>query len=120
MRCPCCEKEMKYIEGGYWDFLKFADPTWMISDEYKCDTCNISYKGHQWKIPEKYNRPTEKQIKTVKFINQYLGFEFEPLLKTQCWRIINKYLKEAQKCKQAQVEQCAEDMRAWYDEWDYF
>ena len=54
------------------------------------------------------------------FINHHLGSNFKPLLRVQCWRIINKYLQKAIKCKETNDIQIAEDMREWYGEWNYF
>ncbi len=125
MKCPYCERKMEYKDKGYWSFsFTTGDepdyPDWFRRDIYTCKNCNIKKENDEWKIPKKYNRPTEKQEKTILFINHRLGYNFEPLLRVQCWRIINKYLQEAIKCKETNDIQKAEDMREWYGEWDYF
>lgn len=125
MKCLCCEKKMKYKDKGYWG-TSFSTgpepdyPDWIRKDVYSCKDCDIKKVNDKWKIPKKYARPTEKQIKTIEFINHYLGSDYEPILKTQCWKIINKHLQEAIQCKETHDIQMAEDMREWYGEWDYF
>ena len=47
-------------------------------------------------IPEKYN-PTEKQEKTILFINNHLGMDIQPLTKHQCWLDIGKYFERAKR-----------------------
>lgn len=125
MKCPYCEREMEYKDNGYWGFSfttgdKPDYPSWICENIYTCKFCNIRNINDEWEIPKKYNRPTEKQEKTVLYINNHLGYNFKPLLRVQCWRIINKYLQKAIKCKEIHDIQMAEDMREWYGEWDYF
>lgn len=100
MNCPNCGKEMKHrqITGYEPDFGGTADEdelkvTW---DKYTCKDCKISYDGTEWKIP-KALRPTEKQVKTLLFINNRLHLNLEPITRQQCWRDTNKYFKTARK-----------------------
>ena len=126
MKCPYCDEEMEYKDKGYWGYpfstgIEPDYPDWICNDIYTCKKCNIKNTNGEWKIPKKYNRPTDKQIKTLLFINNRLGTDYEPLLKVQCWRIINKNLQDAIAYKQVHERCCAEDFRDWYgSEWDYF
>ena len=92
MKCPNCNIEMKlnsYEDYG-WD-LDYP----IINEWYECHQCGIRYKDGSWEIPDCYERPTENQLKTIFFIEKYIGSGFKPLLKKQCTRFISKYLPKA-------------------------
>lgn len=125
MKCPYCDSEMEYKDEGCWDypFTTGDEPDYQVyysKDIYTCRKCNIKKVNEEWKIPKRYNRPTEKQIKTILFINNHLETHYEPLLKVQCWRIINENLQDAIVCKAAHDEQIAEWHREDYGELDYY
>lgn len=125
MKCPYCDSDMSYKDEGYWDypFSTGDEPDYQVyhpKDIYMCSRCNIKKINSEWSIPERYNRPTEKQVRTVLFINNHLGTQYEPLLRVQCWRIINENLQKAIACKHTHDEQVAEWHREEYGEWDYF
>jgi len=125
MKCPCCDKEMEYKDDGYWGYPFCTGdepdyPIYFVKDIYTCKKCSIKKINDKWSIPENYNKPTEKQIKTILFINNYLGTNYEPLLKSPCWKIINENLQEAISYKEAHDEQIGEWHREEYGEWDYY
>lgn len=98
MKCPNCGKEMKYKHGtGYHlDFSGTAE-NWELKyywQEYSCKLCKITYDGSNWTIPND-KLPTEKQKKTILFINNHLNMGLEALTKHQCWLDISKYFEEA-------------------------
>lgn len=125
MKCPYCERDMEYKDEGSWGypFTTGDEPDYQVyfpKEIYSCRKCNIQKINEEWHIPEQYHRPTEKQIKAILFINHHLETRYEPLLKVQCWRIINENLKKAIAYKEAHDEQRAEWHREEYGEWDYF
>ena len=63
-------------------------------EKFVCKECKIICFDQEWIIPKKY-RPTEKQEKTILFINNHLKMDIEPLTKHQCWIEINKYFDQA-------------------------
>lgn len=98
MKCPNCGKEMKHEHkiGHHIDFSGTAED-WELEycrEEYSCKACKITYDGNTWNIPNKY-KPTDKQIKTILFINNHLNLDLETLTKHQCWIDIGKYFEEA-------------------------
>lgn len=125
MLCPNCQKEMVYQDKGYYGFAFSTGPEpdypqWLPNSTYICKQCKIKYKNDQWIIPKKYERPTEKQIRTILFINHHLRTNYEPLLKKQCWYIINQNMQKAIDAKNAHDETMAEMHREMYGEWDYY
>ena len=56
----------------------------------------FSFENDTWNIPNKL-LPTEKQKKTILFINNHLRMDLEALTKHQCWLDIGKYFDEAKK-----------------------
>ncbi len=105
MECPncfnemVCKREIRYIP----DLSGTADDEELeyVWEQNKCKKCGISYEQDlccglhgKWKNIEKY-APTEKQKKTILFINSRLHLGLEALTKRQCWRDINKYFDEA-------------------------
>lgn len=126
MKCPCCDNKMKkkskYVEQPILDFSGTSDYDFetVLSTQYKCKDCDIKYKDGVWNIPEKYERPTEKQIATIYFINNMLNTDIEPLLKVQCQREISKHLAEAQETKRIRDEEFANDYVEMYGDIYYF
>lgn len=119
MKCPNCRNKMKYKDKGFWGHPFSTGPEgdypeWIKRDVYTCKDCHIKKVNDKWTIPDRYKRPSRKQINAIYFINNYLDREFEPLLSVQCHRIIKKHLEEAAKVKQARDEQMYEEMCEWY------
>ena len=101
MKCPNCDKEMKYTDKGYWGhpFSTGDEPDYLDyfrRDIYSCKDCKIKNVNDKWEIPKKY-LPTEKQEKTILFINNHLRMDLQALTKHQCWLDIGKYFEEAKK-----------------------
>lgn len=101
MRCPNCGKEMNYTDKGYWAYPFSTGPEpdypdWFPKDIYSCKDCNIKNINDEWKIPDKL-KPTEKQKKTILFINNHLNMNLKAITKHQCWLAINKYFDKAKK-----------------------
>lgn len=98
MKCPNCGKKMKYKHGigNYIDFSGTAEDGELeyYWEEYDCNACHITYDGENWDIPDKY-KPTEKQIRTILFINNHLNMDLKALTKHQCWIDIGRYFEEA-------------------------
>lgn len=97
MLCPNCRKEMKFKHEvrHHLDFSGTAEDDELEYDwfQWRCGQCRIAYDG-EWDIPKKY-APTEKQRKTILFINGRLGLHLEALTKHQCWLDIGKYFDDA-------------------------
>ena len=124
MRCPNCNKEMKYKDKGYWGFPFSTGPEpdypdYIKYDSYSCTDCKIRCENGDWKIPKKYERPTEKQLRALLFINNRLGFDFEPLLKVQCWRFINLFFYKAKVCKYYVDKKIYTEVSELYKEFEY-
>lgn len=121
MNCPNCFKEMKEkremrerISLGHWD-CDYYDG--YIYIKCKCKKCNISCEGEEgkemkWNIPERY-APTERQIKTILFINNRLRLGLEPLTKKQCWQDINKYFNKAKETPRFTDEEWLDIQEEW-------
>lgn len=97
MICPNCGKEMKSIDRRYVGFGDEPDyDTYEhIGDE--CKKCHIKYNEHSrsWELPEAL-KPTEKQIKTVLFIENRLNIRANNLVtKKQYCEFIGKYFNKA-------------------------
>lgn len=122
MKCPNCGKDM--VDKSHSRLEEF----WHWEDEctyYKrvkhekfiCEDCKISYKDEEWEIPSEFERPTEKQIACIAFINRQLHSNFEPVLKKDAWRFIKDNIDEAQKIKENQFEQWCEENAYWLPEY---
>lgn len=100
MNCPNCNKVMKEKEYFALDFGygMAGEEVYNRNIEFKCSSCKIMYENDKWIIPDKL-QPTEKQKKTLSFINNRLGTDFEPITKHQCWNIINENLNKANNVK---------------------
>lgn len=96
MDCPNCNKEMKEKEYFTldWGYGMAGEEVYNRNVDYKCSSCKIEYKGGEWIIPNKF-KPTEKQERTLLFINNRLGTSFEPVTKHRCWEIIGKNFEKA-------------------------
>lgn len=79
MKCPNCKQEMKSREG----FNKF-----------RCVNCEINYIDKHWDVPLQY-QPTDKQKRTIGFINGKLNTSFESITKHQSWEIIRDNFEDA-------------------------
>ena len=107
---------MKYKHGigHYLDFSGTAED-WELEycwEEYTCRSCKITYDGDKWTIP-KDKLPTEKQKKTILFINNHLNMDLEALTKHQCWLDIGKYFEEAKKTP-LHTDEYYEDMQEYF------
>ena len=80
MKCPGCEQKMKH--------KSYKNPD--KGEKYTRPSCGIKNKNGNWKIPAEL-RPTEKQERTILFINERLGMDLEALTKRQCQKDIGKY-----------------------------
>lgn len=96
MNCPNCKNNMKYSteQRKIFDLSGTADYDYYLVDVYKCKNCNIKKINDEWSVPEKL-KPTDKQEKTLLFINSRLKTNFEPITKRQCWEIINNNFEKA-------------------------
>ena len=104
MICPNCNKEMTDKSYRYNRFGDCDSVT--LYEEYVCDNCKIECVNKERKIPKEIPRATEKQIKAVKFINEWLGTSEIPLLKHQCWKFIKENLDSAIEAKKCFYEYC--------------
>ena len=107
MICPNCNKEMKnrsfHCTEFKNNFTTFEDwnnsgSSSYLNEEHICICCGIVYTNGVFKIPANIDKATEKQIKTVLFINNQLGAKFKPIFKKQCSNIISRYLNKAIDC----------------------
>lgn len=99
MKCPNCGKEM--VDKSYSkleEFYHWEDEEYYYKNNYYekfvCNDCNISFEDDKWHITNNL-MPTEKQKKTILFINNRLRMDLEALTKHQCWLDIGKYFDEA-------------------------
>ena len=94
MKCINCLTEMKnksydYYGFGDWDM----DYPASHHEEYRCPNCKCKYIREdygegKWEIPKKVEKPTEKQVNTILFINNKLQMDLKPITKQQCIRDI--------------------------------
>ena len=85
MKCINCKTEMKdksysYYGLGDWDM----DYPASYHEEYRCPICKCKYINGKWEVPKKVEKPTEKQVKTILFINNKLQMALKPITKQQC------------------------------------
>lgn len=97
MICPNCGKEMKSLDIRVFSTGDEPDYDWYdhIGDE--CKKCKIKYNenSHSWQLPNEL-KPTEKQIKTVLFIENRLLIHPDGLItKKQYFEFIKKYFEQA-------------------------
>lgn len=121
MICPNCNKEMQdkshsveitFFTGDEPDYY----PTEWI-EEYYCQDCKIKYEKGNWKVPNKYPRATDKQIKCVAFINRQLGTDYEAVLKTSTWKFINDHIAKAKEIRDNDFSEWCEDNAHWLPEY---
>lgn len=117
MTCPNCNRFMK--DKSYW-YYGFGDwdmdyPT-ELHEEYVCQHCKIKYVNGKWIIPDRFIA-TEKQQKTMLFINSVLHIEIPPPTKIKAWSYISKYFDEAKLAKEQQFEQWCEENAYWLPEY---
>lgn len=117
VKCLNCDKEMDNksyckMEEFYHCGDKEIYYQKVEHKKFVCKSCKIIYLDDEWKIPEKYN-PTEKQKKTILFINNHLGMDIQPLTKHQCWLDIGKYFERAKKTP-LYDDQCCIEMQEYY------
>lgn len=121
MNCPNCDKLMEDKSRFVEEFFCTGDdpdyyPTrWY--EEHRCKACGIKYKDGEWFIPAKYQRPTDKQLRCVSFINRQLGTNYEPALKKSAWRFIKDNLPAAQKIHENAFSQWCEENSDWLPEY---
>ena len=98
MQCPNCDNEMKYTlkEWEQWTLAHWdcEHGDYCREETYSCRVCKIKKVNGKWIIPQKL-LPTDRQIKTILFINNHLNMELEALTKHQCWLDIGKYFNTA-------------------------
>lgn len=101
MKCPNCNREMvnksysQLEEFYHWEDEEFYYRN-VFYEKLLCYNCKIRFKDDNWDIPE-YLLPTEKQKKTILFINNHLKMNLKALTKFQCWKDINQYFEKAKK-----------------------
>ena len=110
------DKSYWYYGISDWDM----DYPATLHEEHYCKDCRITFVNGKWKIPKKFERPTEKQIRTVLFINSKLGTNLTPLLKRQCWKFISKHFEEAKLQAKYDREEYFEWHREMYGEFEYY
>lgn len=124
MLCPNCNLEMqhKYDEWYGHPFSTGPEddyPTLMYIDEYHCKMCRIKNINGKWHIPESM-KPTEKQIKTILFINNHLQMDLGMLTKNQCWLAINRYFEKAKRTPLPCSPICDDSLYEYYNEADFY
>ena len=117
MICPNCGKEMKSIDRRYDGFGDEPDYDLYEHTGDECRKCRIKYDEHScsWVLPDSL-KPTEKQIKTVLFIQNRLNIRADNLVtKKQYCEFIGKYFDEAKNTKEFKYDICESD----YEEYGY-
>ena len=102
MICPNCGKEMKPIRRRYVGFGDEPDYDLYEHTGDECRKCRIKYDNHynSWILPDSL-KPTEKQIKTVLFIQNRLDIRADNLVtKKQYCEFIGKHFDEAKNTKE--------------------
>ena len=95
MKCPNCDKEMECVIFKAFDFGDFdSEDPYHFHEKYICSDCGIKRMNNNWTIPKEF-LPTEKQIKTILFINYHLKINKEAITKHQCYEVIKKNLQDA-------------------------
>ena len=112
MVCPNCGNEMKPIYCRYVGFGDEPDYDLYEHTGDECRKCRIKYDNHynSWILPDSL-KPTEKQIKTVLFIQNRLNIRADNLVtKKQYCEFIGKHFDEAKNTKEFKYD---------IDEFDY-
>ena len=101
IKCPNCGKDIKLTD-------EFRECGWGWGEDYEglyhlvtigeCKDCKIKYYNNEWTIPNEL-KPTEKQCRTVKFIENRLDARLHDDigLKKRYWQFISQYFEEAKK-----------------------
>jgi len=119
MKCPNCNNEMKYTskkQNYFSTFLEIDGDEYYYIHTYRCKDCKIKLiindgdDIEEWAIPEKYHL-TDKQINTIKMIDNWLGIDGKETVKTknQGIKFISENLMECIKVKEMNR----------YCQWDY-
>ena len=100
MRCPNCGKPMKRQRSVFKPFYHWEDERvyYELENVAKCDKCDIVNSEGHWIIPDNL-QPTEKQERTVAFIEHRLNVFYDPEVKLRrnCSDFIAKYFEQAKK-----------------------
>lgn len=102
MKCPDCGAEMVFEDGiGYHlDFSGTAEDDeleyWWY--RYTCANCMIINESGKWLIPDS-KKPTDKQLRTLMFIENRTGRTCRGLTKRQCQLFIGKWFDVAKGIK---------------------
>ena len=119
MICPNCGKEMKSIDSRYVGFGDEPDYDLYEHTGDECRKCRIKYDNHynSWILPDLL-KPTEKQIRTVLFIQNRLNIHVNNLVtKKQYCEFIGKHFDEAKNTKEFKDDICESDYEEyWYAE----
>lgn len=92
MKCPYCNKEMVRKDKVKM-FCNLDDEPWE-KEIFTCKKCGIKRIDGKWKLPHKYRRPSNNQIKRCDTLAKIYDINFEPLLARQCKRFITTMLKK--------------------------
>lgn len=119
VKCPNCNENIE-ITTKFTECMN--DEHWGYYDRFDsgtCKKCKIKYINGKWEIPKEL-QPTEKQCKTVKFIENRLDVKLHDDigLKKRYWKFISQYFEEAKKVKLEPYYD--EDYYDWYDESDFY
>lgn len=116
--CPGCGRIMRFQETPciIFDASGTADDEDLQGTHYEwsCPVCGIKYENGKWDVPE-HKRPSEKQIRTILFINGRLGLDLEaPLTKRQAWIWTDRYFDEARSIGSAEYDDRGYDLQDAY------
>lgn len=103
MKCINCNQDIKerysYVKTIDWDSFSYSDNTYERIVKATCKQCKIKYDNGKWIIPKNL-QPTDKQKKTVLFIENRLNISFNgEELKTDYWKFISEYFNKAKEVK---------------------
>lgn len=118
MKCPVCYKNMKDKSYSYWSIGDWdSDYSSGWHEEYVCTHCGVKYVDGEYKNLDLFGgKATQKQIKCVNFINQWLDMNYEPILKLKTTKFIKKYLEEAKEVYYENMDMMDENYLS-FDEW---
>lgn len=111
MICPNCGEEMKPIDRRYVGFGDEPDYDLYEHTGDECRKCRIKHdeRSHSWILPD-FLKPTEKQIKTVLFIQNRLNIHADNLVtKKQYCEFIGKYFDKAKNTEDFKHDVCEFD-----------
>ena len=110
--CPHCfntnlkkSRKIKLQEFYHWEDEEYYYQQVLI--EKSICACGCECIDEKWHIPEKYVY-TQKQDKTIDFINKVLYTNFVPITKNQSSLIISNYLKQASMEAEKDMYYCSE------------